>query len=115
MSKLQYVFAIVNYLDSNDVDYSVIYIAPKGYWEEVGNLDNYTEVNEGELKRFLTISCGEEFESWDVIHWYATGDEDTDEIEELLINIGMSKSETLKEYAEKEIQEFGDQYISELY
>lgn len=115
MGKFNYVFAVVNYVDTGDVDYSVIYIAPETYWEEVGSLDNYTELNEGELQRYISVSCGSEIESWDVIHWYSTGDVDMEEIEDLLTDIGMKKSDSLKEYAEKEVQEFGDQYIAGLY
>jgi hypothetical protein len=116
MNKLTYVFAMANYTDMSDVDYTVIYIAPEAYWNEVGSLENYSESNPGELNRFLTLSCGDEFKSWDTIHWYETNDDaELEDVEDLLISIGLKKSETLKEYADKEVQEFGEQYISELY
>lgn len=113
--RTNYVFAIVTYTDMDDEEYSVIYIAPELYWNEVLDLQNYKEVNEGELSRFLLTVCGDTLASWDVIHWYSTGEEDIEELEELLEGIGMKSSETLRDYAESEIQEFGDQYIAELY
>lgn len=115
MGKFSYVFAIANYVDAGDVDYSVIYIVPESYWETVGTLDDYTEVNDGELERFVLLNCGSEIDSWDVIHWYSTTDLEVEELEDFLLNVGMKKSDSLKEYADKEVQEFGDQYIAELY
>lgn len=113
--RISYVFSIVTYTDMDDEEYSVIYIAPELYWNEVKDLQNYKEVNEGELSRFLLTACGDSLASWDVIHWYTTGEEDTEQLEDMLEGIGMKYSESLREYAESEIQEFGDQFISELY
>lgn len=115
LDKLKYVFAISNYVYMGDEEYYVIYIAPEKYWNEVGDLNNYQEVNEGELEHYLVKNCGDILESWDIVHWYATTDEEKDDIEELLESIGMTKSQTLQEYADNEVQDFGDQYIAELY
>jgi len=115
VGKTVYVFALANYQDEDSNDYTVIYLAPKKYWEAVGDLQGYKEANEGELQRTLCYTCGDDLASWDVVHWYSTKDEDAEDLEELLETIGMEKSESLKEYADKEIQQFGDQYIAELY
>lgn len=115
MGKTVYVFALANYQDSDGNDYTVIYIAPKVYWDAVGDLQGYKEVSEGELQKTLTYACGDDLASWDVVHWYSTKDEDAEDLEELLEAIGFEKSDSLREYADNEIQSFGDQYIAELY
>lgn len=115
MERTNYVFALSNYQNADYEEYTVVYIAPKNYWDVVRDLQNYKEVVEGELRRKLVLACGDDLDCWDVVHWYSTKDKDAEDIEEMLINAGMEKSDTLKEYADGEIQEFGDHYIEELY
>ena len=112
---MDYVYAIVDYKDSLGEVTHVIYIAPEKYWSEVEDLENYREVDPGSLEKFLMLRLGSGYRSYDAVHWTETSGKSKSEIGDDLESAGMSYSETLEEYGNNDVLDFGDVNISELF
>lgn len=112
---MEYVYAVVKYVDVLEKETCVIYIAPKEYWEKAEDLAEYREVNVGSLESFIVNRLGPRYQSYDAVHWVEISGKSLSEIEDELEGIGMEYSETLADYASKEVDRFGDINIANLY